>query len=165
MIWGGGGEDESQIWSEVKRLDPYQGEHAVDLSQPSRIHLLSDYDLCSSNVQSREGEKKMNWHLFISKQWATVWAITSGCLHRRQLKETPGEVRGFSCRLRSLHSSLARFVAGAWTEPPPPHPPRVFHGWPPRTRAGQLVHKMADCKSPSGRVWQGHSEVSSTTRN
>lgn len=47
---GGEGEDESQIWSKVKRLDPYQEEHAVDLSQLSHIRLLSDFDLCSSNI-------------------------------------------------------------------------------------------------------------------
>lgn len=45
---GEGGEDESQIWSKVMRLAPYQGEHTVDLSPLSHVHPLSDFDLCSS---------------------------------------------------------------------------------------------------------------------
>lgn len=154
---GGEGEDESQIWFKVKRLDPYQGEHAADLSPLSHIRLLSDFDLCSGNVQSVG--KRMIWHLFISKQRSAVRAITSDRPYSRQLKETPCVVGGASCCLRSLPSAWLGSLQVCELDP------RVGYGWPPRTGTGQLVHKMADCKSPAGRVWQGHPEVSSTTRN
>lgn len=70
VMGGGEGEDESQIWSKVKRLDPYQGEHAADLSPLSHIRLLSDFDLCSSNVGG--GEKK-------KKDLALVYLQTTEC--------------------------------------------------------------------------------------
>lgn len=74
---GGGegeGEDESQIQSKVMKLDPYQEEHAADLSPLSQVHLLSDFDLCSSNIQSwgTKKNKKKIWRLYISKQWTAV---------------------------------------------------------------------------------------------
>lgn len=55
---GGEGEDESQTGSKLKRLDSYQAEHAVDLSPPSDLHFLSDFDLCFSKMHNQLDKKK-----------------------------------------------------------------------------------------------------------
>lgn len=54
---GGEGEDESQIWCKVMRLDPYQGEQAVDLSPLSHIRLLSDFFIYVPATFDQWGEK------------------------------------------------------------------------------------------------------------
>lgn len=71
----------------MKRLDPYQEEHAADVSALSHVCLLSDFDLCSSEIES--GGKK-NYSALIYVQ---TMCGRAGDLHRtysRQLKETPG---------------------------------------------------------------------------
>lgn len=53
---GGETQAESQIESNLKRLHPYQGEHAADLSSLS--NLQSDFYLSSGTIQCVEGKEK-----------------------------------------------------------------------------------------------------------
>lgn len=56
-VGGGEGEDESQIRCKVMRLDPYQGEQAVDLSPLSHIRLLFNFFIYVLATFGQWGEK------------------------------------------------------------------------------------------------------------
>lgn len=150
-VGGGEGEDESQIWCKVMRLDPYQGEQAVDLSPLSHIFL---FYLCSCNIGSvglgGGGD---------SLALVYLWTNEAHCQRLYMTEFIPDNSRRLLVWCVLLFEGFDLCLECSM---PAPH---VGYGWPSCTSTGQLVHKMADCKSPVERVWQRHPEVRSTMRN
>lgn len=140
--------EEKMKWNQ-KRLDPYREERPADLSPSS--HILPYLNCLLFYLWATCSQwKKMISLLIKIKNWWKEWTAIYNLFWTCQ-----GNTVSWCLTGVPFIVAYSRCVGQLC----------VCYSWPRCSSIGQLVHKMAECKSPAGRVWQGHSKVSPTMRN